>query len=385
MINTETLGTLEKFRTEIMDNFSNQNVISFKLNELNYTSDGVVANDNILRMSAIKKICRSIRVFPAFLNYSEQMTDADWDMIKQKLNEVNTNLTFWGKSLLGSDNQNIINKIYTREDYSELTDDFNLTIGRYFEMIKLALEGTTNEFNIEKTIFDKNKEEVGLVFVDPNSIFPVLPGDNWTKGASITFDQIKFSGFPYYGRLICRNGMVDGVRGLSTSISSKKFNFDRIQTHINKLLVKGRDQEDQVIIESVNHLQKNNLSLNEFFKFKEFFDKRNEEGQYNHIISNIFNEHDVYKAYGENIKEKSQKWLSSANSGRNAYDFFNDMTSISTHTNKTHLEPEDAHELSLMATKQLLFKEKLDLEDIAPQVNFTVAKKIAEDAFISKN
>ena len=65
-----------------------------------------------------------------------------------------------------------------------------------------------------------------------------------------------------------------------------------------------------------------------------------------------------------NIQEKSRKWKSTANSGINAYQFFNMLTYIASHPDKIIMDRSDRTDLQIAASN-LLFKKQLDLEDVA--------------------
>jgi len=84
-------------------------------------------------------------------------------------------------------------------------------------------------------------------------------------------------------------------------------------------------------------------------------------------MAKFFNETPFYKAYGVNLEEKSKKWKSTANTGINAYDFFNMLTWIASHPEEVKMDKTDRINLQIQSSN-LLFKNQLDLEDVATNV-----------------
>ena len=123
-----------------------------------------------------------------------------------------------------------------------------------------------------------------------------------------------------------------------------------------------------MLAQAVKHIQTNNISIQEFIEYRNFFKNRNQDDIYDGVISKFFNMNPFYKAYGLNVEEKSRKWRATADSGINAYDFFNMLTWIASHPDKVSVDVEDRLDLQISASN-LLFKPSLDLEDIATNVN----------------
>jgi hypothetical protein len=84
-------------------------------------------------------------------------------------------------------------------------------------------------------------------------------------------------------------------------------------------------------------------------------------------MARFFNEKPFFQAYGVNLDEKSKKWKSTADSGINAYDFFNMLTWIASHPGEVKMDRSDRIDLQIQASN-LLFKPQYDLEDIATGV-----------------
>lgn len=251
-------------------------------------------------------------------------------------------------------------------------------------MIKSAITGTSKKIELVSSRFDINNEKVHLNFLDKQSDFAVLGfgDDMWRKGSNFSFDMLSFTTSPFFQRLICSNGMVDSSSGFSSNVQNKSFNKADIQRQINKSLVTGEDITDY-IKSCTSNLSKINISLDEFRHFENMIRGWGEHGtnihnRYTKILNKLFGYREINTAYyGQQLEDKSSNWLKSANSGRNAYDFFNDLTWIASHPEKSGLSVDHASRLQAEASK-LLFKKNLDMADIAPIVDISV-KKIFSD------
>ena len=370
-MNTNCIESVENLREKVKSQSKNSDIVSFRLGDIDFSGGKLSVNNNSISKKSLAKICKSMRVYDNFLDYQKSMTTDEWINLQQKLIELNSNVTFWGKRIHNF-NTNEISQVYSREELNEQqTNIVHINYDQYFDMIVDALEITNYEFSPKNINFDYKNEQVFLQFLDKHNNVDIFGNSNdiWKRGLDITFDLLKFQGSPFFERLICTNGMTAQSYGFQANIQQKQWNLPQIQKEINRLIVGKPNEQDSMIIEQANLLSNNTLSVKEFYDFKDFFKtKNNEDGKYNHIIGTVFNESDIINAYKLDPKEKSKKWQSTASSFRNSYDFFNDMTYMASHSDNVRLEPEDARALSIKSSN-LFFKKEFDLQDVAPSVN----------------
>ena len=74
----------------------------------------------------------------------------------------------------------------------------------------------------------------------------------------------------------------------------------------------------------------------------------------------------IIRSYGEDLLEKSDRWLSTADSGIKAFDIVNSATYIASRCEVFNLNPDSAHKIQKIAAKTLL--DELDLEHVAPRL-----------------
>jgi len=200
--------------------------------------------------------------------------------------------------------------------------------------------------------------------------------DLWKMGDRFHFNGVRFNYAPFFERLVCSNGNTATEFGFGADISKNSFNNNKIQGVISKALEFGSETMPATLAQAVQHLQKNNVSLAEFYQYRNFFESRNGEEVYTGLIEKYFNDQPFYRGYGVNINEKSRKWKATANSGINAYDFFNLLTWVASHPDQVRMDKNDRIQLQIQASN-LLFKKELDLEDIATSANIVYPRLAA--------
>jgi len=376
---TELIDKVETFKDNVLSKISNRDIVSFKLGDISFDNNISVKGSN-LTLPAINKILSTVRVKNNFIDYKQKLSNEEWSHIESTLKTANSNAEFWAKKITNTDGSSSIVKLYAKNKKDEnLVDlkDYKKVFGDYFDMITLALKGTTKEYDLNMSYFDDNSETVTMRFIDKSSKVDVLNNltDMWKMGNNLSFNMLEYNSAPFFERLICTNGMVAQNLGFKTNIRNDSFNVERIQNEINKLLIRGEDKYSSMLMENVQHLRRTDISIREYFTYKNFFENKNYNDKYNHIIAKLFNDNDLFKSYGVDINAQSDKWLSTATSGRNAYDFLNDLTWIASHTDKSRLDKDDAFELQRKVS-DLFFQDKFDLEDIAPKVNIKLGKVI---------
>lgn len=377
-MSVDLLEQVAGFRDSVLEKVSNRDIVSFKLSDVSF-DDKANVKGNSLSSTSMNKILSSLRVKNNFITYKEKMQKDDWKQVEESLKSVNKNTEFWGKRVLNTDGSSTITKLFQRNE-SAIETDYSVGFKNYFDMITLALEGTKIEFELNDANFNDDTEEVTLRLLDKSTNIDALKdmSDLWKHGANLTFDLLQFNTAPFFERQICTNGMVASKMGFRTNIKNQSFNEDSIQKEINRILMNTDVKYAGMIQESVNHLKKTDLSIREYFEYKEFFENRNYDGRYNHILGKFFSDNEMYKAYGVELTKQTGKWLSSATSGRNAYDFFNDITWIASHKDITRIDSDDAYELQTRSSN-LFFKDSFDLEDVAPKVNLKMGKVIVNN------
>lgn len=337
----------------------------FSVGNLKITGKSMFLNGTELTKNAQSKIFGILRVKPSFGKYSDTMSEQEWTTISEKLKDLQGDKTLIAQYT--NEGQTSISNIFTKNPKKKFDDGQSLR--SYFDTICDNLGNAPVSYDLEGMEFSEKTHMFDVSLLDRDTKIDVFGDakDLWNGGQTFTFTPVAFNTRPYFSRLICTNGMRSRQHGFAANIQQSSYNIDKISKIIQESIVDGTTKLHDLISASGQHLANNNVSLSEFYAFRNLFLKDENNPAALKIVSQYFNDSPIYKAYGMNLAEKSKKWKSTANTGINAYDFFNLLTWLGSHQSKTGLSADESRVLQTKAS-EFFFKDNLDLEDIATPV-----------------
>lgn len=355
---------LEDFRSEVSQKIKNREIITFNISDIDIEREEMSIGSVPFSGQATKKILSKLRVKNNFLGLSKKMNNSDWELVGEKLKNTNNSQTIYGKKIekdgkVCVDNIQFSNTISTEHQTQEMDRIFS-------EIIETA-NRTKNGIIVSETKFLEDKDEVSVIFLDDNTSIDVFCNDTdlWKIGKRVTWDGLNFAIDPFFSRLICSNGNTAKNYGYKLDVTNSRYNSQKIRKVLNKELVNWSNSMDVFLVDSVNHLKSTNVSVNELLEFKKFFDDINEEPNIKKLMDTSY----LDRSYGCDISKMSKIWRNTADSGKNAYSFFNDLTYIASHPDEINIPERKRLELQIQAS-DLLFKDKLDLEQIARKIEW---------------
>ena len=352
----------------ILENLNNREVVQFQIKEIEL-GERISLRGIPIVGKAIGTIFYALKVRPNFTDFASKMSTADFNLISQKLKSAEAETKMYAKIVKNEKGNPEIVQCYYHNDKKTQADTSN--INSYFDWMIDSLKNSEKEYSLKQFNFNSRKESFDLILLDEtqeNKIDAFGTGlDLWKMGDRFEFTSLKFDYAPFLERLSCTNGNTALEYGFAADISHSKFNNRRLESVIHKALAVKNEELPTILQNATTHLQKNNVSLAEFYQYRKFFENLNDDGIYTGLINNYFDDKPFFKSYGEDITSKSQKWKSTANTGINAYDFFNMLTYIASHPKEVRMDREHRANLQIKASN-LLFKKELDLEDIASHV-----------------
>jgi len=365
MENKHTINKIKDESEKILTRIENDSYKrEFPLKELRFTGDKMSLEGTELSKQASSKVCNMLRVKSSFGKYYDKMSESEWNQIAEKLKDLTGDKTIIAQYKEGG---SIISNIFDKNNKKKSAD--NQTARSYFDMICGNLGESKIGYEFNELSFNEKDQTFDLSILNRDSKIDVLNNgqDIWNGGNSFTFNPVSFSTTPFFERLICTNGMRSRQHGFGANIQQTRFNIDKISKILQESIQEGTEKLNDIIASSCQHLSSNNVSLGEFYAFRNHFLNDEDNPNFLKIAGKYFNDGPIYKAYGMNLAEKSKKWKSTANTGINAYDFFNLITWIASHPNHTGISNEEARVLQIKAS-EFFFKNQLDLEDIATPV-----------------
>jgi hypothetical protein len=355
----ETIHQLKSFRKEVNLKMADRENVTFNISDIEIENDKMLIGDAVLSEGATKKVLGRLRVKNNFLELSKSMAHTDWNLVKDKLKRASGSQIVHGRKLGGT--VPTIDDIYMAAPKTTGI----MEIDSIFHEVIDSVISTSKNVSLKSTCFLEDKDEVIVTLLENDKLVDIFGNeeDMWKIGKRIVWNGMNFSVSPFYERLVCTNGNTAPQYGFKANISNNKFNIGKIQKILEKEIIMESDSLDEYLIEATNHLKSTNVSVKEFLKFKNMFN----EDEHTAIIKKWLDDSKINKAYGCIASEMPSIWQITADSGRNAYDFFNDLTYIASHPDDVKLTDRERVDLQIKAS-DLLFKKELDLETVAPKI-----------------
>jgi len=365
MKNEQVIFELQSQSAPILEKLGDNQVMDFKIKDLDI-SEGIHLGELPVKGRAINKIMKALKVRSNFTDFSQKMEPADWDIVSRKLKSAEAETKLYAKIIKDDKgNPEIVDVLKYREKANENPENFK----QYFDWMCETLETSEKEYGLKEFRFNPKKDEFEIILLDEVNRIDVFNTniDLWKSGDRFSFNGLQFNHAPFFERMVCSNGNTALEYGFGADIEHTRYSAKKIQSVIQKSLGFHSGLVNEQLSTAVQNLKDNNVSIAEFYAYRKFFEDRNKDEQYNGLIEKFFNDSHFFKAYGLNIAEKSRKWKSTANSGINAYDFFNMLTYIASHPEEIRVDRDDRSQLQINASN-LLFKKELDLQDIASPI-----------------
>lgn len=357
----ESIEQLLDFQEQVMETIGGRQQLSFHVGDLEVVEGSLTIDNKKLDVDSTKKVLAHLKVRPNFLTLHKQMTEEDWATVSEKLKSVSASTSVYART--SGEGNEIATDLHIAHKKSP---NGGIQIPEVFSLLNESLlNSSANDFKISETFFDTSKDKVFVTLLNEDREIDVFGNgqDMWKSGKRITWSGVDFNISPFFERLVCTNGNVAKQYGFSTNVSKSKYNFGKIHAILEREIANASDAVTPMLMDSAKHLKKNNVSVREFLTYRNFF---NEEDHAD-ILKKYFDLSYLNKAYRCDIEGMHSIWKSTADTGKNAYDFFNDLTYIASHPGEIKLEDLKRKELQIKAS-DLLFKETLDLELVAPKI-----------------
>jgi len=361
-LTSKAVKDVQDFREEVIETLAEheKNRLQFYIGDMRVENSKIMIDDNELSKDSTKRILSHLRVKNNFLELERRMTEEDWATVANKLKMVNANQAVYGRKKTNT------NSVVDLHIGHRKAPNGGIQIPEIFdELIENLLGSSANDYVLSDRYFSEDTGEVSVTLLRSGEEIDVFGSgeDMWKTGKRITWSPVNFTLFPFFERLSCTNGNVSRQYGFGTNVSKSKYNLGKIKTVLESEILHASDAATPMLTAATRHLKKNNVSVREFLQYRSFFD----EEEHDHILSKYFDTSYLSTNYRCDVEGMHPIWKSTADTGKNAYDFFNDLTYIASHPNEIKLEEEKRRELQIKAS-DILFKEVLDLELIAPKI-----------------
>ena len=362
-LTTQSAIELKEYGDTISSIVKSRKELHFQIGDLEVNEGALVLNGMKLDKISTNKILAKLKVRPDFLSLYKKMTEKDWETVSDKLKSVNATDSVYARST-GVKNDVVSNLLIAHKKVV----DGGIHIQEIFDMLGESLiSSSASDFKLKEKHFDAERDVVTITLLNDDQTFDMFGNgeDTWKIGRQIEWSNTGFNVSPFFERLVCTNGNVGKQFGFSADVSKKKYNYGHIKGILEKEIINSADVHSAILASSANHLNRNNVSVKEFLEYRNLF---NDE-EHSQILKKYFDTSYLNKVYKCNVDEMHNIWKTTADTGKNAYKFFNDLTYIASHPDQIKLTNEQRRLLQIKASN-LLFKKMLDLEFIAPKVKF---------------
>lgn len=334
---------------------------SYSVNQIGSVSlkdSGIYVNEMPLSERAISKMLYRMQLTNKFIDYKSEVGTNDFS-------SVFNNIIAWnrGKQIVTKSNGSVVSDIFFYRGEEEFNPNNRLSM--IVDGIYDKLSGMNDDIEIHKFDMDVQSKNIRFSTVDPTTKFNAVGSDEWVLGSILSIGLAEAFASPYYGRLICTNGMVDGIKMRKASISGKGYTEAAISQIISKgtnLKKLAGDHIKEVSAAAVNC----EVSLSEYLTFRKIMLNGLSEEQKEHADL-LFPLHHIEDAYGgKEIFENSDQWKRTAKSGVKVYELLNDITKWTTH-NKSINNPTMKNRLNEKASTWFM-KAEWDNKNVAPNV-----------------
>lgn len=315
--------------------------------------------------NAIKSVLNILEVKPAFKDFQKSMSEKDWELVADKIKKAKGDVYLYGDM----SNDNRVNQVYLANPNKKQPDDMTNSLS-VIETIERELAESDCDYSLNKFDFIPEKYQFDIELLNDSDPIDVFTNDTWKAGTNFIFNSLNFKHFPFFERLSCSNGMMSKQFGFNSDIAKNTFNNKRLEKIINQSLHSVNESHFQMLEDFSKRLKNTNISLEEFYDIKKFFQKGDRKIDYELLCGHYFSEEPFFKEFGLPVADMPKNWKRTANSGINAYDMVNLLTWIASHPKDSGLNTEDCLDVKIKAGN-LFFKESFDLTSLAPAKNFT--------------
>jgi len=349
--------TLDKFAAksnDIRQTLQGYTLAPLDIESIEKNGNNFSYNNNRLAGTSLKSLLGVLGVKDQLVNEIKD-DSAQWAPLHNALTNIKKNKRV--TAIVNNHNNEIVN-IFDRPIKEERQIDLSNGL-RYTEAFL-----TDNENNLELQNFDFDPVNISIAinFKNPESDIDVFGDgkDMWKGGFGMNFSLNKSQFYPYLLRLVCSNGMTAVHRMAQRFIDSADFSQKTFDTQVRKFMT--GDALRQEVSSNANRLRGNNASLREFNAARGLTMKYDKE-----LAVTAFSDHEIrarYKEAGIDLnKSKGTRWQSTANSNVNAYDLFNKITNVATHSVS---DKDVAFRMELNRLASELFFKGPDFASVAP-------------------
>jgi|LakMenEpi03Aug12_release.lakeMendotaPanAssembly.Ray.scaffolds.fasta_scaffold11211_10 hypothetical protein len=320
MTKSEVLQELESSRKDWLkdDSYTVHSIDSVAL-----ADSGIYVDNMPMNEKAISKMLYRMQLTNKFIDYKNQVDSVDFKTVFDNIVRWNQ-----GKQIITRSNGTTVSDVFFYRGEEGFNPQNRLEL--IIDGVHGKLSEMSDDIEIHKFEMDLSRKNIKFSTVDPTTKFNAIGSDEWVLGSILSIGLTEAFASPYYGRLICTNGMVDGIKMRKTSISGKGYT----ESAISQMISKGVNLKKLVgdhIKEVSSAATGCDASLSEYLSFRKIMSEGLTDEQ-KHLSDMLFPLDHIEDAYGgKEVFDQNDQWKSTAKSGATVYELLNDITKWTTH------------------------------------------------------
>ena len=285
--------------------------------------DGIYVGDLKLGDKALTKMLYRMQLTDKFIDYKKEVERGNFK-------QVFDNIVGWnkGKQVVTVSNGKIASDVffYKGQENFNPSSRLSMIIDGVYDKISQMNES----MEIHKFSMDTDRKVINFSTVDPSTKFNAVGNDEWVLGSILGIGLTEAFASPYYGRLVCTNGLVDGINMRKFSLSGKGYTEQAISQMISRGTNLKKLVGDHIKEVSATAI-KCETSLSEYLNFRKIMSEGLNDDQ-KELADVLFPLYHIEDAYGgKDVFNNNEQWKTTAKSGVTVYELLNDITKWTTH------------------------------------------------------
>jgi hypothetical protein len=319
-MNTILLEQFQNQSTDVKNQIDQFRKIPVQLSKINKSGRVFLYEGQQVRTSALNDLLNFFSVKNDLLREIHD-DEKQWLPLQRCLSNIKND-----RIITGITKQEGDNKVITKFLKEEIKEESPLNMNHGLNLLQGYIEIASENVKLHNFRFNEENLAMESSFRDLSNQIDIFGDskDMWDSGFSFVYGLNKTTVSPFLLRLICSNGMM-----ATHQVSQRYFSNKGLrQKSFNRLINKTLSNDLRVTaIQSCERMKHNNASLREFFNARDTCLSISKE-----LADVYFNDEQIQEAYKPyKLRYKNSRWLSSANSNINSYEFFNRLTHCVSH------------------------------------------------------
>ena len=175
------------------------------IDSVTFNDAGIYVDEMSLNEKAVSKMLYRMQLTDKFIDYKDQVERGNFKTVFDNIIQWNK-----GKQIIARTTAGKVSDVFFYRGEEEFNPSGRLEM--IIDGVQNRLSEIPDEMEIHEFNIDTFNKSIKFSTVDPSTKFNAIGSDEWVLGSVLNIALTEAFASPYYGRLICTNGMVDGIK-----------------------------------------------------------------------------------------------------------------------------------------------------------------------------